>query len=134
MLRKENGMNKYLSLMCAASLLVFSAENFANPVEYSGSSMYPNGLAMFSNDTSIRPSRWTESDLKDMNDTLKNVVSTQESSTRKIEEQGRKIDEQERKISQLESKNADLQRSLDQFKQDNSSLSRKIDELAQKIK
>ena len=118
-------MNKYLSGLCVVSFFYFSSIGYAhsaglNKVQVSIKPSSANGgyIPVISDADEIEPSDFRESDLREMQDSL-----------RKMKSDNRKVDEltQESKIERL-------QRSLDDMKRSNDNLSNQVSNLSGKIK
>lgn len=130
-------MNKYLSGLCVVSFFYFSSIGYAHsagldkvPVSIDAHNFRRGYIPVIYDVDEIAPSDFRESDLKNMQDSL-----------RKMESDNRKVDELTNKILQLERENSEqgskierLQRSLDDMKRSNDNLSNQVSNLSSKIK
>ena len=131
-------MNKYLSGLCVVSFFYFSSIGYAhsaglNKVQVSikPSSANRGYIPVISNADEIESSDFRESDLREMQDSLRKIES---SDNRKVDELTEKVLQLERKNSEQESKIERLQRSLDDMKRSNDNLSNQVSNLSGKIK
>lgn len=129
-------MNKYLSGLCCF-FFYFSSIGYAhsaglNKVQVSIEPHISNRgyIPVISNADEIESSDFRESDLKEMQDSLRKLKSD----NRKVDELTQKVLELERKNSEQESKIERLQRSLDDMKRSNDNLSNQVSNLSGKIK
>ncbi|WP_223580486.1 hypothetical protein [Enterobacter sp. JBIWA005] len=136
-LKRTLEMNKYLSDLCVVSFFCFSSIGYVhsaglNKVQVSiePSNFNSGYIPVIYGADEIEPSDFRESDLQEMQDSLRNMKSD----NRKVDELTQKVLQLERKNSEQESKIERLQRSLDDMKRSNDNLSNQVSNLSGKIK
>lgn len=130
-------MKFFLGALTIAALLTFSSAIQAESLPVKTDNLYRSrGLAIFNNQNdNIRPSQdFNEDTLREMQRTLKQLETAQNSSVNGSYNQEREFSEMKSKISQYEREIADQSSRINKLEQENSRLASKINELANKIK
>lgn len=130
-------MKLFPGALTIAALLTFSSAIQAESLPVKTDNLYRSrGLAIFNNQNdNIRPSQdFNEDTLREMQRTLKQLETAQNSSVNGSYNQEREFSEMKSKISQYEREIADQSSRINKLEQENSRLASKINELANKIK